>query len=288
MSPWLLAARPKTLPAAVVPVWVGNLPALLDGDEQFSWLLLAATLLSCLCIQIATNLFNDAIDFKKGADTENRLGPVRVTATGLLSQKQVMLAAGAFCLLAAFIAIPLVQARGWGVVAIGVVSLLLAYGYTGGPVPLAYKGLGEIFVILFFGLVAVIGSFWVQTGIWPAPQAVVIFAVQTGLLSAAMIAINNLRDTDEDRQTGKRTLAVRFGKTYARSEVTAFCLGPVALAAVSGNWLVFLLLPLSLFVVKGVWKNDPGPVYNKLLAISGLQLLAFAVLLTLDLRFFGA
>jgi 1,4-dihydroxy-2-naphthoate octaprenyltransferase len=158
----LLASRPKTLPAALVPVWVGCVFAW-EKTGMFSWTLAIATLGSAICIQIATNFFNDAIDDAKGADTEARLGPTRVTASGLLSRKTVYLMATLFLIAAAVFAWPLIATRGWIILAIGIPSLALAYGYTGGPFPLAYLGLGEVFVILFFGVIAVAGTVFVQT-----------------------------------------------------------------------------------------------------------------------------
>lgn len=285
---WLLAARPKTLPAAVVPVWVGAVPVLLDGDPATgSWVLFRFTIFSCILIQIATNLFNDAIDHAKGADTEKRLGPKRVTASGLLPPKVVMAGGFVCCLLAALLAIPLIVERGPVIVAVGAVSLLLAYGYTGGPYPLAYRGMGELFVILFFGLVAVQGSYFVQTGelggreIWT-------LGWQCGLFSSVLIAINNLRDVDEDRGTGKRTLAVRFGKTFARWEIAVFCLVPVLLWQVhldtrdSADFVYLCVLVASWvfggIICRGIFRNLPGPLLNGLLALGGMQLVVFGTL----------
>lgn len=286
MKAWILAARPKTLPAAIVPVWVGSVPVLLYGDEATgSWLLFWGTLLSCVFIQIATNLFNDAIDHRKGADTAKRLGPVRVTASGLLSPRRVLFGALGFCLLAVLASLPLVQARGWPVVAMGLVSLYFSYGYTGGPFPLAYRGMGEIFVLLFFGFVAVLGSFYVQTGM-VGDFVIWMLALQCGLYSCVLIAINNLRDRVEDGETGKRTLAVRFGESFGRLEITVFCLLPVLL----WRWLVpdlttfvipaVVLLPVAGVIIAGILKNPPGPVYNRFLALGALQLIFFAGVVT--------
>lgn len=285
ISSWILATRPKTLPAAIVPVWVGSVVPYYDHKFSFSWLIFWATLLSCICIQIATNLFNDAVDAKKGADTEARLGPKRVTASGLLSRKAVMLGALGFCLLAALFSIPLIQLRGWSVVVIGVVSLGFSYGYTGGPWPLAYKGLGELFVILFFGFVAVGGTFFVQTGEFNLPM-VWVLGLQCGLYSCVLIAINNLRDIEEDRKTGKHTMAVRFGKTFARWEIVFFCVSPIFLWLVDWDWQVFVAAIFvhglfALLIIRGVWKNEPGTCYNKFLGIGALQLILFAVCLTI-------
>ncbi len=243
-----------------------------------------ATLLSCICIQIATNLFNDAVDAKKGADTEARLGPKRVTASGLLSRKAVMLAALGFCLLAALFSVPLIQLRGWIIVLIGVVSLGFSYGYTGGPWPLAYKGLGELFVILFFGFVAVVGTFFVQTGEFDLPM-VWVLGLQCGLYSCVLIAINNLRDIEEDRKTGKHTMAVRFGKTFARLEIAFFCVSPIFLWLVDWNWQTFVGAAvvhalIAMLIIRGVWKNEPGVCYNKFLGMGAAQLILFAMYLT--------
>lgn len=301
---WLLAARPKTLPAALVPVWVGSAPVLFGKSLPFSWLIFAATLVGCLCIQIATNLFNDAIDSRKGADTDQRLGPKRVTASGLLSRQQVMKAAFVVCLIGAFSAIPLILRHGWVPIAIGVISLLLAYGYTGGPFPLAYRGMGELFVILFFGLIAVFGTYYMQTGQWfeglesvlgAAPKSIDfgppgwVVALQVGFYSTVLIAINNLRDIDEDRQSDKRTLAVRFGKTFARWEIAFFCFAPIFLWFAYGTktpeWRTIAPLATSFlfaaYISYQVFTREPGKFFNKLLAISALQLINFAAWFTL-------
>ena len=276
MKNWFLAARPKTLPAAIVPVWVGSAPALLT-DRGGNWLLFWCTLFSCICIQIATNLFNDAIDHRKGADTQKRIGPKRVTATGLLSPKAVMIGAVWFCAAAAIFSLPMIQARGWPIVAIGLVSLFFSYGYTGGPWPLAYRGMGEIFVILFFGFVAVIGSWFVQTGEWSDPLIWVV-SLQCGMYSCVLIAINNLRDIDEDRESGKKTLAVRLGKTFSRWEIAFFSLTPVFLWFLigMGGWR----FAVNYRIIKGVFTNEPGKVYNKFLAMSAAQLMVFALFFT--------
>lgn len=288
MKAWILAARPKTLPAAVVPVWVGSMPFLTDGTAQTgSWLLFISTLVSCLCIQVATNLFNDAIDFDKGADTNERLGPKRVTASGLLSRKAVVGGALSFCGLAAIIAIPMIAERGWLIVVIGSVSLFFSYGYTGGPLPLAYRGLGELFVILFFGFAAVLGSYFVQTGKWGNTE-MWLLAIQCGLYSAVLIAINNLRDRDEDETTGKRTLAVRFGTKFARYEIVLMgtlaailvipagllsgCSAPLAVT------FALLLAGFHLTLSRRVFRTEPSAAYNVFLAWAALQLLLFATL----------
>lgn len=277
----VLAARPKTLPAAIVPVWAGCVLAWkLSGS--FNLPLALCTLLGAVAIQIATNFFNDVIDAKKGADTERRLGPARVTASGMLRPRTVMAVAAGFLGVALVCGAILYQARGWPIMLIGIPSLFLAYGYTGGPFPLAYRGMGELFVILFFGLVAVTGTVFIQTGLWPREAA--LLGLQVGLLSAVLISINNFRDRDEDATTGKRTVAVRFGPKVAAAVIWL----EIKLAAFLGLvWLawghpVFAaaslpVLLIGLRIIWGVFTLPPGPAFNRLLALAGVQLLLFAV-----------
>jgi len=276
----LLAARPKTLPAAIVPVWVACVLAWkLTG--RFDLRLAACTLGGALAIQIATNFFNDAIDSHKGADTERRLGPTRVTASGLLSARTVLGWALGFLLLAVAFGGVLYQERGWPILAIGVPSLFLAYGYTGGPFPLAYRGLGEVFVILFFGFVAVAGTVFIQTGAWP--PAAWLLGLQIGLLSAVLISINNLRDRAEDATTGKRTLAVRFGHHAA---VAVIALELLLAAGTGCAWIAFghsalaaagiPVVVLGWRIFHGVRSLPPGSEFNRLLACGGVLLLVFA------------
>jgi len=277
---WISATRPKTLPAALVPVWAGCVLAWrMDGG--FSWGLAAATLLGALCIQVATNLFNDAIDDAKGADTVRRLGPRRVTAGGLMSRHAVLGWAAVFLMGAAMCGAMLFRARGWPIVVIGIPSLYLAYGYTGGPWPLAYRGLGELFVVVFFGWVAVGGTVFIQVGHWP-PEAMLLGS-QVGLLSAALISINNLRDRDEDAGTGKRTMAVRLGEKGARRLVVGEIAATVLLAPL---WWGFgrpefaaAVVPVVLFgawIGRAVGTRADGRDLNRWLALAGVQLILFA------------
>lgn len=276
----VLAARPKTLPAAIVPVWAGCVLAWkLTGN--FNLLLALCTLGGSIAIQIATNFFNDAIDAAKGADTEKRLGPIRVTASGMMKSSTVMRLACVFLAIATICGVVLYQARGWPVIAIGIPSLFLAYGYTGGPFPLAYRGMGEIFVVLFFGLVAVTGTVFMQTGEWP--REALLLGLQIGLLSAVLISINNLRDREEDATTNKRTLAVRFGPKVAVAVIwlelkIAVFAGLVWLAW--GHPMLALagipVFMLGLRIIWGVMTFPPGPAFNRLLALGGGQLILFA------------
>lgn len=278
----LLASRPKTLPAAIVPVWVGCVFAW-EKTGMFSWTLAIATLGSAICIQIATNFFNDAIDDAKGADTEARLGPTRVTASGLLSRKTVYLMATLFLIAAAVFAWPLIATRGWIILAIGIPSLALAYGYTGGPFPLAYLGLGEVFVILFFGVIAVAGTVFVQTNQF-IPAAAYL-GLTVGCLSAVLITINNLRDVEEDTQSNKRTLAVRLGFEKASNllrieYLVAIISFYIALGRPGVTDVFFVLLILvfpAIRVVSSVKANGPSSSLNGQLALAGAHLLIFAV-----------
>jgi 1,4-dihydroxy-2-naphthoate octaprenyltransferase len=276
----VLAARPKTLPAAVVPVWAGCVLAWkLSGS--FDFLLALCTLGGAVAIQIATNFFNDAIDARKGADTERRLGPTRVTASGMMQPQTVMRLATLFLGVAVLCGVVLYQARGWPIVVIGIPSLFLAYGYTGGPFPLAYRGMGELFVIGFFGLVAVAGTVFIQTGEWP--REALLLGLQIGMLSSVLISINNLRDREEDATTGKRTLAVRAGPKVAVAVIWL----EVKIAVFAGlGWIAFgqpslaiagaPVFLIGLRIIWGVLTFPPGPAFNRLLALGGVQLIFFA------------
>lgn len=276
----VLASRPKTLPAALVPVWAGCVLAQVLGfpvDLQLAGL----TLGGALAIQIATNFFNDAIDAQKGADTTRRLGPLRVTASGRMRHGTVIALACGFLGLAVLCGWFLYQARGWPVLAIGLPSMFLAYGYTGGPFPLAYRGLGELFVVVFFGWVAVAGTVFIQTGAWPAEAW--LLGSQVGLLSAVLISINNFRDREEDAGTGKRTLAVRLGPKVAAAviwlEIKVAAFAGLAWIAFEKPALMLASLPVLLLgmrIIWGVFTFPPGPAFNRLLALAGLQLILFA------------
>ena len=224
---WLLAARPRTLPAAVAPVLVGTALAL--TDDVFRPLAFVAALVGSVFIQIGTNLSNDYSDARRGADTEDRLGPVRVTAGGLLPPRRVLvgtyLAFGIAVAAGAYLA----AVAGWELLVVGVLSILAGVLYTGGPRPYGYEGLGELFVFLFFGVVAVVGSYYVQTEelVWEAFA----LSVPVGLLAAAILVVNNVRDVDTDRRAGKRTLAVKLGRERARGLFVAMLVARVRRSA---------------------------------------------------------
>jgi len=283
-SPWLLAARPKTLTASLSPALLGTGLAAGFSPDPVPLHLAALALASALCIQVGTNLVNDAQDFEKGADTAERLGPTRVTQSGLLRGRHVMLGAGAFFLVATLLGIPLVIAGGIPILVIGALSVVAGYAYTAGPFPLAYLGLGEVFVMLFFGVAAVKGMAYVLTGhgLWPWAE---VAALQVGLQSSALLAVNNCRDIEGDRRVGKRTLAARFGLRFARIEIAALVAVPYLLgpAWVAGGrpWAALLplaTLPLAVRLVRGVWSEPPSVRFNVFLAQTALLQLLFCAL----------
>jgi len=281
MKSWLLAARPKTLSAAIVPVLVGTALAR-GGPMPIHWLIFGCALVGAVLIQVGTNFVNDALDFKKGADTAARLGPLRVTQAGLLSADAVMRGALVCFVLAAACGVPLILRAGWPLLVIGVTSIVAAYAYTGGPYPLAYNGLGELFVLVFFGFVAVGGSYFVQTQRMESDVLMAGFAV--GSLAIVLLAINNLRDVDNDRTSNKRTMAVRFGESFARAEIAFCAVAPFVVVSFIaymrsqlGPLLVLVALPLALLVVRRSWTYR-GAELNRCLAMAGALQWAFGIL----------
>ncbi|RDB37160.1 MAG: 1,4-dihydroxy-2-naphthoate polyprenyltransferase [Spirobacillus cienkowskii] len=289
LKAWLLASRPKTLVAAVTPIIVASAAAFSTLKNTNQHVVLIYSLLAFLAaifIQIGTNFINDALDFKKGADTETRLGPKRVTQSGIFSARKVIIAGFICFFLAVLISLPLVLKGGIPILVIGILSLICAYIYTGGPYPLAYIGLGEVFVVLFFGIVAVNGLFYILTNSIGLPSLVA--GVQVGLMATVMIAINNFRDYESDKLVGKMTLAARFGKKFARIEIIFLYLVSYLLCGfwvMTNNYLVGLLplltLPFSWIVIKGIYKKNPSKEFNKYLAISALTQLLFGIFMLL-------
>jgi len=284
---WLMAARPRTLPAAVAPVLVGT--ALAGFAHVFHPLRFVAALLGALFIQVGTNLSNDYSDARRGADAEDRLGPVRVTAGGLVPPRQVLIATYVSFGLAVLFGIYLIAVAGWELLLVGAASILAGVAYTGGPKPYGYEGLGELFVFLFFGIVAVVGSFFVQVEAlhWEAFA----LAVPVGLLAAAILVVNNVRDIDSDRRAGKRTLAVKLGRDrtrvmYAVVVYLAYLLTPITwLFGPTTAWVLlpWLTLPLATAVARIVRTRTDGPSLNGALARSGMLQLAFCMLLSAGL-----
>jgi 1,4-dihydroxy-2-naphthoate octaprenyltransferase len=282
---WVLASRPKTLFAAVAPVLLGS--ALAFSQSKGNLPAALAALFGAICIQIATNLANDYWDAKKGADTADRLGPVRVTASGLLKPRTVFLGMVFFFLLATAAGVFLTLRAGWPVVAIGVASILFGILYTAGPFSLAYLGLGEVFTFLFFGLVATAGTYFVQALSY-SPDAVLL-GVMPGCYSVVLIALNNLRDRATDQRVNKKTLAVRFGEKFARIEILFFLFVPsivplFILQFHGGGWLCAMAAFLSALRVGGplVRLRDPR-VINDLLPHAGTSSLFLAILVSVFL-----
>lgn len=233
---WYLAARPNTLPAAVVPVLVGG--ALAITERHFHPLVLLATLAASLLIQIGTNFANDYFDFQKGADTAERLGPSRVTQSGVFTPRQVAAATALTFGLAFLIGLYLVAVGGMPILAIGVLSVLAGVAYTGGPYPLGYHGLGDLFVFLFFGVLAVCGTYFLQVG--SLSLTALVASVPIGLLCTNILVVNNLRDIETDRAAGKGTLAVRIGREATRRQYALFL-------------LISYTIPLTLWQVGAIW-----------------------------------
>jgi len=282
-----MAARPRTLPAAVAPVLVGT--ALAGYGGAFHPLRFLAALLGAIFIQVGTNLSNDYSDARRGADTEDRLGPVRVTAGGLVPPKQVLIATYVSFALAVLAGVYLIVVAGWQLLLVGAASILAGVAYTGGPRPYGYEGLGELFVFLFFGIVAVAGSFFVEVRHldWEAFA----LAVPVGLLAASILVVNNARDIETDRRAGKRTLAVRLGRDRNRTMFAvivylAYVLAPITwLFGPLRAWVLlpWLTLPLAAGVVRVVRNRTDGPSLNRALAHSGMLQLSFCVLLSAGL-----
>jgi len=280
---WLMAARVRTLPAAIAPVLVGT--ALAGYLHVFHPLRFAAALIGAMFIQIGTNLSNDYSDARRGADTEDRLGPVRVTAGGLVPPRQVLIATYLTFGVAVLAGVYLIVVAGWRLLLVGAASILAGVLYTGGPKPYGYEGLGELFVFLFFGIVAVAGSFFVQVKHldWEAFA----LAVPVGLIASGLLVVNNVRDIDTDRRAGKRTLAVRLGR--ARTRVLFAMMIYLAYLLTLVTWvfgpltpwlfLPWLTLPLATRVVRVVRTHTDGLSLNQALAQTGFLQLVFCALL---------
>ncbi|HLM30313.1 MAG TPA: 1,4-dihydroxy-2-naphthoate polyprenyltransferase [Solirubrobacterales bacterium] len=290
MSPriWFMAARARTLPAAIAPVLVGSAAAA-DASDDFRWGAFAAALVGSIFIQIGTNLANDYSDAKRGADTEDRLGPVRVTSSGLVAPRRVLYATWLAFGVAVAAGIYLATVAGWVIIVVGAASIAAGVLYTGGPRPYGYAGMGELFVFLFFGLVAVNGSYYVQLeGLDWLPFWL---SISVGCLSTAILVVNNVRDIDTDRRAGKRTLAVRLGRErtrrlYAGLLACAYVALPVGLLLADGPaWAMLgsLSLPLALRPMNAVLTRTDGPALNGALAGTGALLGAFSLVVSLGL-----
>ncbi|MFI5177870.1 MAG: 1,4-dihydroxy-2-naphthoate polyprenyltransferase [Vicinamibacterales bacterium] len=279
---WMLAARPATLSAAAVPVLVGTGAAIHAGD--FKPFVLLAAMLAALLIQIGTNFANDVFDFERGADTDERLGPPRVTHAGLLAPRDVRLGMVATFGAAALLGLYLAWVGGWPIIAIGTASIIAGVAYTGGPWPFGYHGLGDVFVFCFFGLVAVCGTYYLHTG--EVTGLSVAAASAVGFLITAILVVNNLRDRATDARTGKRTLAVRLGDRATRWQFAALVGGAyviaIAMAVAASLWLLLplLSLPLAVRVAAPVMRGADGRALNLTLKGTAQLTLVYGVLVT--------
>jgi len=282
---WLLAVRPKTLPAAIVPVVVGS--ALAYADETFRLYPALAALVCSLLIQIGTNLANDYFDFLKGADRADRKGPVRVVQSGIIApgtvRNAMIVVFGAAFLLGLYV----VAIAGIPILIIGILSIIFAVLYTAGPFPLAYIGLGDVFVFIFFGIIAVMGTYYVQALEWT--RSAFIASLPVGALATAILVVNNYRDVDEDRISGKKTIVVRFGRRFALWLYRALLLLAYLVPAIHiveegfNAWLLLPIasLPLALKNLIILERHTDGPSLNNVLAGTAKVLLLFGVLYSL-------
>lgn len=279
---WVMALRLQTLPAGAVPVLVGTAAA--AGDGHFRPLVFLAALVASLLIQVGTNLSNDLFDFKKGADTEERLGPTRVTQAGLLTPQAVTVGTVVTFGLAFLIGLYLVYVGGWPILLIGLASITAGILYTGGPWPIGYHGLGDLFVFIFFGLVAVMGTYYLHTG--QVMLHAFLASLPVGLLATALLVVNNLRDIETDRKAGKRTLAVRMGASATRVQYLLCVAVPFVIPFVlwwnrslaALFWLPLLSLPLAFTLLRSVFAGTQGRALNVVLKKTGILQLLYGLL----------
>lgn len=282
---WLAAARPRTLPAAAAPVFIGC--AMVWADQAFHWPAALCALAGALLIQVGTNYANDYFDFVKGTDTAERLGPTRATQAGLVTPAQMKRATAVAFGLAFLLGLYLVYRGGWPILLIGILSILFGILYTGGPLPLGYIGVADLFVLVFFGPIAVGGTYYVQALALPWP--VVIAGLGPGLLSTAILTVNNLRDIEGDRVAGKKTLAARFGKGFSRTEYVVCVAGaslavPLLLAVgLNDHYLVLIACLTLLFALPLIRRvfTVQGRELNGVLADTGKLMLLYSALFAL-------
>ncbi|HXP95604.1 MAG TPA: 1,4-dihydroxy-2-naphthoate polyprenyltransferase [Telmatospirillum sp.] len=284
---WLMAIRPRTLSLSAVPVAVGSAVAW-SGEGLVNWLAIPLALFSAMAIQICSNLYNDVADHERGADGPDRLGPLRVTAAGLLSPSQMKRGALVFSVIATVGGLGLVWIGGWPILLLGLASLLAAWAYTGGPLPIAYTPFGEVFVLIFFGLGAVTGTTWLHLG--RLTMASVLSGVAIGCFGAAVLLVNNYRDAAADARAGRHTLAITVGPRmscwlYALIMLFPFALLPVLDRLLHGGhaWVALGGLPLALLMVRRFFREAPGPAFNRILGQTAQVQLAYGVLLCLGL-----
>ncbi|MBU0655002.1 MAG: 1,4-dihydroxy-2-naphthoate polyprenyltransferase [Gammaproteobacteria bacterium] len=280
LQAWLLAVRPKTLGMAVIPVVVGS--ALAFAQTHVLHVLPAlAALLAAMLIQIGTNLHNDAADHANGVDTANRLGPLRVTAAGLLTAAQVMQGVKLCFLLAFCLGVYLVAVGGWVILVAGLLSLAAGAAYSGGKYPISHSPFGEVFVLVFFGVVAVAGSYYLQT--LRVDASALLAGCVMGLPAAAVLVVNNTRDRESDRLAGRRTLAVLLGEGFSRAEYAGLLLLPFLIVAASGlgKYLPLLALPWVVFLLRAFCRVQQPGEFNPLLPLTAQFQLVLGLLLAI-------
>jgi len=280
---FLLAARPRTLTASVSPVLVGS--AIAWGDDVFALIPCLAALLGALWIQIGTNIANDLYDHLRGTDTSARLGPLRAAQSGLLTPDQLRWAMGASFLLAALFGVYLIARAGWPIAIAGALAIASGIAYTAGPRPLGYVGMGDLFVFIFFGPVAVCGTYYVQAR--GLGLEALLASLPIGLLTTAILVVNDVRDIESDTRAGKRTLPIRFGRDFGLTEFAALIVLSYCWLFLMGylarNWwllLPWLGFPWALSLVRFFFRTEPGPRLNLLLARTAQHLLLYSVLLS--------
>ncbi len=287
-NPWVQAIRPQTLSLSLVPVMVGSAIAQSE-QQQFSVILFSAIVVAALLIQIGTNLYNDVGDALRGADGPGRLGPKRVVAEGWLSAAQVRRVARACFAAALLVGVYLVQQGGVPILMLGIAAIISGIAYTAGPRPIAYTGLGELFVFLYFGLLAVGGTVWLMQQSWSVGTLWAGSAV--GLIAAAVLVVNNYRDIETDRPVGKKTLAVLLGRERTRRLYTLLILFPfvsaygtmVMLEREQLFWVMILAFPVALYLVRLIYRLPHGQALNRLLRLTAQFQLLFSTLLMIGI-----
>lgn len=287
LQAWILATRPPTLTAALVPVAIGTAVAFADGAARAVPAL--AALVGALLIQIGTNFANDLFDFEKGADTEERIGPTRAVQSGLITPQAMRRATLLTFAVAMLVGLYLVSVAGWPIVVVGMLSIVCGLAYTGGPWPLGYHGLGDLFVFLFFGVVAVVGTYFVQA--LHISEYALLASLPVGLLVTAIIVVNNFRDSDTDRIAGKRTLAVRLGRANTRIYYALLMTLPYVIlfwiwrsqAASPAILAPWLSLPWALALVRRLATHTDGPTLNATLRSTAKLHALFGLLFALGI-----
>lgn len=282
-----MAARPRTLTISVTPVLVGTALAW-AVERRIPWLAVLIALIASVFIQLGTNIHNDAADFERGGDGPDRIGPPRVTSSGLLDAASVKFGAYVCFAIAALAGVYLVSVGGWPILLIGTLSIAAGWGYTGGPVPIAYTPLGELFCVIFFGLGGVVGTYFLCTG--QVNSAAVIAGVALGSLVAAVLLVNNHRDVISDARVGRRTLPIVAGPTVTIAIFTGLMFAPFPLLPLIGRslpngqvWPALIALPLAMAMIYRFAHEPRGPVFNRILVQTAQVQFAFSLLLSIGL-----